>query len=362
MFRNSTVNDFNGVVNVNPLASQRDGSMQDDDEQQSPMMSAGDWALDPALVNDGSEATNGYGAMPEHHGMDPNAIDPFFDYEPPNSEARVQVSIEDQILAMAGNYVQQVEAEGGPPVDPKLGAVNHVVDPAIDPAIDSAIDSAIDPALDPAIDPAIDPAMQDYPPRVQTPPVDPAMRDYPPRRETPAVDPELMEMDLPVQPSAEVVTHDADGDVVLTNGVDEHQEVPFQKQEAESTVEEPVERPNGIIMPTTEKSPSRRHSSRDVKPVDRFAPEPSSSNSNISPAKRRQSVQAPHTPLTNGTGASMSPEVGRSNKAFSRQRSVKLEARDESAMEDTEMDEDTKRLIETLRQENLQTKGLRRRS
>jgi hypothetical protein len=123
----------------------------------------------------------------------------------------------------------------------------------------------------------------------------------------------------------------------LTNG---HQEPPLDPALATSP---PLDHnhSNGLIMPSTEDHPLKQQESREVQP-----PSPL--------VKRRLSSALPQTPKLNGAVHSASPEANRgSGKTPSRRK-------ESSVLE--EADEDTKKLIEALRQEDLQMRGLRRRS
>jgi len=161
-----------------------------------------------------------------------------------------------------------------------------------------------------------------------------------------------IDLDIPLEESAEAQLHETDTAPARINGAQNHLQSLAQESLSMAT-EQDSDRPNGVIVPRTE-STNKRHSSREVKPIERFAPE--ASNTNPTKQQRAQGI--------NGTGKSTSPEARRTSRTPARQRSAKVEVKNELVLEETdeETDEETKRLIEQFRLENLHQKGLRRRS
>jgi hypothetical protein len=318
MFRNSTVNDFSsmtGVVNVNPLSSRTPQASRSTSGgfQQSPARApTAEWALDPALMD------------PELEGPGPNL------QEQPEDEDYADA--QDALLA----YYQ---SNGLPPVSSQESA-NQFMNGFVDY-------EAGQPKMEMEIDPMLEASFT----QVQAP--GEAKHAQSPFEDSMDVDGEAHQGDAP--------SINPDGvDQSLTNGINHLQERPLDPAldpslgQSRQLNHDHDDHSNGLVLPSTEDTPLKRQSSREVRPIERFAPEPSSAT----PVKQRRSSALLHAPLANGAGNSISPEAHRTTPGKSANRRISIIPDD--VIEET--DEVTRKLIEQLRQEDLQTRGLRRRS
>jgi hypothetical protein len=175
---------------------------------------------------------------------------------------------------------------------------------------------------------------------------------------------ELMEVDveaeaapvataLEVQPPSALLS-EVPASPVLANGIIS----PITPRAISLEVDIPATPANNVVLTSTESAHSKRQSARQSKPIDRFTVETVTKHMEKKP-----------TPITNGAVKSTSPQSVRKParsktpaKTPIKPKAIKPEVPQESPLADTatvpEADEDTMKLIEQMRQEDL---GLRRR-
>ncbi|KIW05702.1 uncharacterized protein PV09_03562 [Verruconis gallopava] len=306
MFRNSTVNDFSsmtGIVNVNPLASRnagRDRTTSNAAQQSPSRVQPIEWAVDPALMD------SSVGTAP--------------------SQQQEDYGYADAQVALMAYY----QSNGGPPPS-SHEAANQFMNGFVD----------YEAGQQPKMEVDIDPLLQDSLAAVQAY----NRGAQPPNSET----------DLPKEGvRAEKVDHSQPR---LGNG-DANSQDNVAAQPASDLVLDPAldnapqshqRQASSVVLPSTEKSSSKLQAFGEAKAAESPEDPPS--------RERRKSSTAPRTPLVNGSkGKSTSPEAQRATPGKAPGR------RKESSAALEETDSETKKLIEQMRQENLQSKGLRRRS
>lgn len=322
MFRNSTVNDFTGVVNVNPLsghgANRNRANTSGSNAPPLPPLQfsspprppTGDWAVDPALMGSEPDFSSYVHDQPMEHEEYDDAADAMKAYAYYQSTSAHAPTPPEQTVPHTEPHREEVHNQSRD-------------EPDIDPMLEQGIAPAGAASASGAISNNSAQAME----------IDPALAGHTQAMTEPAAPP------------------------VMTNGVGaqhDNDQIP----NGDSSEASHDDQSNGII-PSTEGSPHKRHSSREMKLVDRFAPEASTKT----PAKRRRSSQLQQTPLTDRTSKTTSPKVARSkrrSKTPSQRPELNGDAGSPSALE--EVEDATKKLIEQMRQGDLMTKGLRRRS